>query len=128
MEHGEGVARAHPSSCSEWHHLNLFTSGQVKLQRPSLCCQEPLWLESHGVLPNLRIPTHLCNHKVDSSFLGDQEPIQNRVMCHSVGQHKMSRRVSPQTFQVHRPQVRHPLQILLPNVGAGAGAHHTLNI
>ncbi|URD80964.1 hypothetical protein MUK42_06748 [Musa troglodytarum] len=83
---------------------------------PGAALQEPLRLELQRLLPHPLIPSHLRHHKVHRRALRYVVPRERHVLRHRVRQHKVRRRVPPQPLHHHRLQIRHPVEILLPDL------------
>ncbi|CAL9760533.1 unnamed protein product, partial [Musa acuminata subsp. burmannicoides] len=78
--------------------------------------QEPLRPELHWLCPQLLVPAHLRHREVDWGALGYQVAVEAHVLRHGVREDEVARRVPPQPLQDHRLEVRHPLQVLLPDL------------
>ena len=86
MEHCEVIRRTSPPPSPKGHHLNLFTPNNIKGLKTTT--KKPLWLEFHWILPNPRIPPHLCHHEVHSHIFRHQIIIQNHVLRHCMWHQK----------------------------------------
>ncbi|KAL4586423.1 hypothetical protein LXL04_011059 [Taraxacum kok-saghyz] len=99
---------ANPSSCTKWYHLYPFASTYIKIT----ILHEPLWLELQRIIPHRWIKINLSHQEIDEGTFWNRKPLHLYLFCGPMGEHEMPRWVSSKTFQNHRSQISHLLQIL----------------